>query len=421
MKKALIALVLLLTVFLVSASAENAEILGHPFPDFTVTDTQGNTFTLSEALKDHEAVLINIWATWCPPCEAEMPMLNEVYAQYGDQVAFIALSYDTGDTAEKIEAYRAAHGIAFPMGRDEGASLYQYLSRQGVPTTVIVDRFGNAVFLRVGSFFDAGEVRRVLEAFLGDAYTESTVLTEIPKDTATAAFSVSRVTSIRVENEDIKPVIFRAEGDPEPQMTYVIYDDTAHLRLEAAASDDPANMICTDYNSMNFYPLSSLLDPQREVFLLDVKMPAADAEKHYNYICLVDGGSEEGRILYGVYLISGDEYIEELENDLLSWGYQVTWEYADSLPAEETAPQACILHITDQDGAPVPGTTVKFCTDTTCVLLQADENGVVSFDGAPDTYHVQLLNVPDGYSFDADFGLTTNAAYGEWAVRIWKK
>lgn len=419
MKKALIALALLLTVCLVSASAEDAKILGQPFPDFTVTDTQGNTFTLSEALKDHEAALINIWATWCPPCEAEMPILNEVYEQYGDQAPFIALSYDADDTMEKIEAYRASHGISFPMGRDEGASLYQYLGRQGVPTTVIVDRFGNAVFLCVGSFFDAGEVRRVLEAFLGDGYTESAVLIEIPKDTATAAFPVSAVTSIQVENENIQPVIFWAEGDPEPQMTYVIYDDTAHLRLEAAASDDPANMICADYY-MNFYPLSSLLDAQRSAFLFDVKMPDADADKHYNYICLVDGGSEEGKILYGVYLISGDEYIEELENDLLSWGYQVTWEYANSLPAGEAAPQAYILHITDQDGAPVPGATVKFCTDTTCVLLQADENGIVSFDGAPDAYHVQLLKIPDGYSFDADFELTIGDAYAEWILCIWK-
>ena len=171
MKKVLIALALLLALCLASAYAEEAGILGQPFPDFTVTDTQGNEFTLSEALKDHEAALINIWATWCPPCEAEMPMLNEVYEQYGDQVAFIALSYDADDTAEKVEAYRVDHGISFPMGRDEGAALYQYLGRQGVPTTVIVDRFGNAAFLRVGSFFDTGEVRRVLEAFLGDGYS----------------------------------------------------------------------------------------------------------------------------------------------------------------------------------------------------------------------------------------------------------
>ena len=417
MKKILLALVLL-ALCIGCASAETA-LLGKPFPEFTATDTQGNVFTLSEVLKDHEAALINIWATWCPPCEAEMPILNEVYEQYGDQAPFIALSYDADDTMEKIEAYRASHGISFPMGRDEGASLYQYLGRQGVPTTVIVDRFGNAVFLRVGSFFDAGEVRRVQEAFLGDGYTESAVLIEIPKDTATAAFPVSAVTSIQVENENTKPVIFWAEGDPEPQMTYVIYDDTANLRLEAAASDDPANMICADYY-MNFYPLSSLLDAQRSAFLFDVKMPDADADKHYNYICLVDGGSEEGKILYGVYLISGDEYIEELENDLLSWGYQVTWEYANSLPAGEAAPQAYILHITDQDGAPVPGATVKFCTDTTCVLLQADENGIISFDGAPDAYHVQLLKIPDGYSFDADFELTIGDAYAEWILCIWK-
>ena len=415
MKKALIALALL-AVCLVSASAESAGILGQPFPAFTVTDTQGNTFTLAEALKDHEAALINIWATWCPPCEAEMPMLNEIYEQYKDRVAFIALSYDANDTAEMIEAYRTAHGIAFPMGRDEGAALYQYCGGEGVPTTVIVDRFGNAAFLRVGSFFGAGEIRRALEFFLGEGYTESTVLTEIPKDISTAAFPVSRATSIHVENENARPLIFWAEGDPDPNMAYVIYDDTAHLRFEAAASDDPAHMFFFDA-SMNFHDLSSTLDSQRGAFLFDMKMPDAEAEQHYDYICLAEGN--EGYILYGVYLISDDAYIEELAADMRSWGYSVTWEYAESIPAEEAAPQSYILHITDQDGAPVPGATVKFCTDTACVLRQADENGIVTFDGAPDVYHVQLLKVPSGYSFDAGFEMTT-AAYGEWVLRIRK-
>ena len=43
-----------------------------------LTDVDGNTFTLSESLKDHEAALITIWATWCPPCYLEFPFLNEV-------------------------------------------------------------------------------------------------------------------------------------------------------------------------------------------------------------------------------------------------------------------------------------------------------------------------------------------------------
>ena len=84
-------LALLLSVMLLAgiASAEEAkdDFLGKPFPDFTVTDTEGNSFTLSEALKDHEAVLVNLWATWCPPCEREFPDLNDVYGRYGDRVA----------------------------------------------------------------------------------------------------------------------------------------------------------------------------------------------------------------------------------------------------------------------------------------------------------------------------------------------
>ena len=81
MMKKVILILLVLTLFLaVSASAEDeSSLLGKPFPDFTIKDCEGNTFTLSEALKDHEAVLINFWATWCGPCRSEFPAINKVY------------------------------------------------------------------------------------------------------------------------------------------------------------------------------------------------------------------------------------------------------------------------------------------------------------------------------------------------------
>ena len=114
MKKLFIAL-LTLTLSLALFCASHAEdILGKPFPDFTATDTEGNEFTLSEALKDHDAVLLNIWASWCPPCEAEFPDLNEAYEAYKDRVAFIALSCEPEDTLEVIAEYRRSHGVTFP-------------------------------------------------------------------------------------------------------------------------------------------------------------------------------------------------------------------------------------------------------------------------------------------------------------------
>ena len=81
MRKAIALLLMMVLVLCVSIAAAEVtkDFLGEPFPDFTVTDSEGKIFTLSEALKDHEAVLINFWATWCDPCKNEFPMLNKVY------------------------------------------------------------------------------------------------------------------------------------------------------------------------------------------------------------------------------------------------------------------------------------------------------------------------------------------------------
>ena len=274
MKKA-ISLFLILAILLCAgaAAAEDTGILGQPFPDFSATDTEGNPFVLSEALKDHEAALINIWATWCPPCEAEMSFLNEAYMKYGDRVAFIALSREDEDTPEIIEAYRQAHGLSFPMGRDEGASLYARLGSDGIPSTVIVDRFGNAAFLRIGSFFSAGDVLRVIEAFLGDDYTETRVLTDIPKDASTRAFPVAAARAIHVKNEDVKTVLFWVEGEDDPTPAYVLSDDVAHLRLELSPSDDPATV--TFYNYSDIHALQDLLDTERNAYVIDQPMPDA--------------------------------------------------------------------------------------------------------------------------------------------------
>ena len=416
MKKTIIALLIISAVLFGFAAAEGSGVLGQPFPDFTAVDTEGNTFTLSEALRTHEAALINFWATWCPPCGMEFPFLNDAYEAYGDEVAFIALSTEEGDSPEIIEAYRQAHGIPFPMGRDE-AGLYEYLGGNSIPVTVIVDRFGTAVFTHVGSFMGAEDVKLVLEAFLGDGYNETKVLTEVPKATSTRVFPTGEKLMIHVENDNAKPVTFHAAGEEEPTPGYVVYDDTAVLRLEIGPTDDPSSVIY--YNMSDIVRLPGLMDTDKNVFLREEPMPAADEAVFYVYAAVI-GHDGMGPEAYGVYLIPGDECVEPLAETFRSWGYDITWEYGEPAKDEEKALEAYRVRVVDQYGDPVAGMMVNFCTDTACMTLISDADGVIIYDGEPAEYHVQLLKAPVGCSFDRDFEMTTPVEYGEWVLRIKK-
>lgn len=106
MMKKVILILLVLTLFLaVSASAEDGpSLLGKPFQDFTVTDIDGNTFTLSDALKDHEVVLINFWATWCGPCRMIAPIVEEIANEYAGKV--VVAKVDVDEMGELAQRYR---------------------------------------------------------------------------------------------------------------------------------------------------------------------------------------------------------------------------------------------------------------------------------------------------------------------------
>lgn len=418
----ILALALALCFAVPAASADEAAFLGEPFPDFTAEDTEGNTFTLSEALKSHDAVLINFWATWCPPCENEFPFLQALWEKYGGRVAFIALSVDDGDTVEKIASYRESRGLTFPMGRDEGGEVYSFLNIGSIPDTVIVDRFGSAVFFHNGMFFSAAEAERCLAAFLGEGYTQSTVLTEIPQDTSTRAYPVSAKRAVYVENENAKPVYFWFNGNEDPLVCYIVPDGTAHLRLELAAADDPGRIVYNDLWGALRYA-EDLLDPDRGAYIHDQVLEGIydGVTCHFNYGYLVNmdlGGLDPDIVEY--YVIADEAYIGEVEADLRSMGAEdIRWEIGEPVQAGN-GPQAYILHVVDQENAPVPEVFVNFCTDVSCVPLESDENGLIVFSGAPDVYHVQVVDIPDGYSCDDDFEMYTGRNYGEWMLRIRK-
>lgn len=111
-----------------------------------------------------------------------------------------------------------------------------------------------------------------------------------------------------------------------------------------------------------------------------------------------------------------DEYTDWFREDAPG----ISWEYAEDEEPKAAQSEAYLLHFIDQYGSPVPDVKANFCTDVACTLQIADENGLISFIAPVENYHVQLLKVPEGYSFDPGFELCTGDAFGEWDILVRK-
>ena len=121
------------------ASAPPSPQIGFAAPDFTLDTLDGETITLSE-LRGKPG-LINLWASWCPPCRAEMPALDEVYRQYRDD-GFVVLAVNTTyqDSEEGARDFAGAYSLSFPILLDRDGAVSQRYRLQALPTTFFVGR-----------------------------------------------------------------------------------------------------------------------------------------------------------------------------------------------------------------------------------------------------------------------------------------
>ncbi|NCC36279.1 MAG: TlpA family protein disulfide reductase [Chloroflexia bacterium] len=112
---------------------------GHPAPDFTLLDLTGQPVQLADLRG--QVVLINIWATWCPPCRAEMPMIQASYEQYRDQ-GFTVLAVNSGEDAATVAGYMDASGLTFPALLDRDGTVSNAYQARVMPSSFFVDRAG---------------------------------------------------------------------------------------------------------------------------------------------------------------------------------------------------------------------------------------------------------------------------------------
>ncbi|MFZ2488327.1 MAG: TlpA disulfide reductase family protein [Anaerolineae bacterium] len=113
---------------------------GDVAPDFNLQFADGNKARLSD-YKGHP-VIINFWATWCPPCREEMPGFVNVYNRYkADDVLVIGVNAE--ETAAEAADFVRSYQMTFPVALDERGELMQLYNVRGLPTTVFIDKEGH--------------------------------------------------------------------------------------------------------------------------------------------------------------------------------------------------------------------------------------------------------------------------------------
>ena len=120
-------------------------------PDFTVYDRAGEEVHLTDYLG--KPVVLNFWASWCGPCQSEMPDFDEAHGRLGEEIQFLMVNVTDGDreTEDKAAAFVEEQGYAFPVFFDSDLSATQAYGAYSLPTTYFIDAEGYAVARAVGA------------------------------------------------------------------------------------------------------------------------------------------------------------------------------------------------------------------------------------------------------------------------------
>ncbi len=129
--------------------------------DWELSDIEGNTVNLKDI--KGKVIVINNWATWCPPCVAELPSFERLYDTYKDKVAFLFVAQDK---QEKVLAFIKKNNLNIPVFFMM-SDMPQQLQSRSIPTSFIINKKGEIVVKKTGAAdWNSGQVHKILDKFI---------------------------------------------------------------------------------------------------------------------------------------------------------------------------------------------------------------------------------------------------------------
>ncbi|MBC7798027.1 MAG: TlpA family protein disulfide reductase [Pyrinomonadaceae bacterium] len=149
-------------------TVESYTKVGDKMPAFTVTDLDGAKIKIGEA--NGKVMLVNFWATWCPPCLTEMPRLeNDVWNKYKSE-NFYMIAIAREQTDDEIKDFKKENRLSFPMAADPEREVYKLFGNGGIPRSYVVDGDGKILYQSVGySRDDFDRMIKIIESQLKKA------------------------------------------------------------------------------------------------------------------------------------------------------------------------------------------------------------------------------------------------------------
>lgn len=217
-------------------STEMSKIeLGKVMFDFTVTDQNGTEYTLSKLLESKKAVVLNLWYTTCVPCKMEFPYLQQVYNEYRNDIALLALN--PIDNADAIATFAAENNLTMPMAACDPGFADQ-IDGIAYPTTIVVDRFGMVSLIHTGSIDNSKTFKNLFAHFAAEDY-EAATFTSI--DPFLAVIDKNTLGTAENPYEYSGNTGFSVDVEPNQTVYYSLYGVDG---LNLSVSSDSLKLVC---------------------------------------------------------------------------------------------------------------------------------------------------------------------------------